>query len=196
MTWKWIAGVSLTMALVMGFALTTRMKRTEAAEPGAAKKHAAEKPAAAEKPHRATKAETASELTAIIRETKSPEVFVVSLTALIALDPKDRSVLPLAIRKADELGILKNAMGDGQKPPLQESFMDLVEVLLGDALNQISPKSQRSCTQQYAPVTPDALCPAPSYSLPTSMPAPVYPPPPAPAPRRTMPPAQVGAFSM
>src|SRR5262245_65713425 len=123
MTWKWIAGVSLTAAIILGFALTSRQKRTEAAEPAVAKKPAAEKPVA-EKPRRATKAETAAELTALIRETQSPEVFVVSLTAVIALDPKDRSVLPLAIRRADELGLLKNAMGDGQKPPLQEAFMD------------------------------------------------------------------------
>src|SRR5262245_47900940 len=115
MTWKWIAGVSLTAAIILGFALTARQKRTEAAEPAPAKKSAAVKPAVTEKPHRATKAETAAELTALVREAKSPETFMVALTALIALDPKDRSVLPLAIRKADELGLLKNAMGDGQK---------------------------------------------------------------------------------
>src|SRR5258708_5761373 len=102
MTWKWIAGISLTVAVAMGTALTLKGSRTEAKE-----RPAAVKPPAAPPAHRQTKEETAAELTALIRETKSPEAFTMALTALVALSPKDRSIMPLAIRKADELGLLK-----------------------------------------------------------------------------------------
>ncbi|MFL5339036.1 MAG: hypothetical protein ACJ8F7_02620 [Gemmataceae bacterium] len=161
MAWKWIAGITLTVAVAASTVFMLRGSRTEAKERPAAK------PVAAAPAHKVTKEETAVELAALIRETKSPEAFMMALTALVSLNPKDRSVMPLAIRKADELGMLKGMFASEGQTRSQEEFCELFEIMLGDSLEKVG--KRRSCREGQAVYgIPPAVCPAPNGPVPAA----------------------------
>lgn len=133
-----LIGSLAVAAIIVGWlaGVISRVGRMEAQETRPA---VYAQPTAAAKPtpvkwSKLTKEQTTAELVAIIQETESQETFLLSLMSLVALDPHDPSILPLAIRKAEKLDLLKGMLNDQQLRPGQESLMQMFMVMLGDKL--------------------------------------------------------------
>ena len=159
MRWQYLAGTCGLCAFALAVAFVFRGDQTEAQE--TRKTIPAQQPAAkpASEPWiKASKQQTAAELVTIIQETESPETFLVSLMALVALDPKDASVLPIAIRKAEKLDLLKGMLSNEQMRPGQEMLMQLFEVMIGEKLEKVINSGNGANRQGAA-----AACYAPGF---------------------------------
>jgi hypothetical protein len=100
-----------------------------------------------------------AELVHIITETESPDTFMVAVVALMRLEDNRPRALPLVVRKAEQLGILKGISNAEKLTPAQCAVMDYL-------------------TSSPTP-EPNTAAPTP---YPVSMCPPMVPPPPAPMP--------------
>jgi hypothetical protein len=176
MRWQYLAGTCGLCAFALAVAFVFRGDNTEAQE--TRKTISAHQPAAkpASEPRiKASKDQTAAELVAIIQETESPETFLVSLMALVTLDPKDTSILPIAIRKAEKLDLLKGMLGNEQMRPGQEMLMQLFEVMIGDKLEKVINSGNNANKQapNCLPGNPPVLY-GPPANFPPGAPSPAY----------------------
>ena len=174
MKWQYLVGACGLCALALSTAFVFRGEKTEAQEarqavyapPTSTTQSVVPvaKPISEPRP-KASKEQTAAELVAIIQETESPDTFLVSLMSLVALDPKDTSILPIAIRKAEKLDLLKGLLNGGPARPSQEVLMDLFEVMIGDKLEHLmhSNDGARFRAQPAPCCAVDYACPAPSF---------------------------------
>lgn len=180
MKWQYVVGTCALCALALAVAFVFRGNETEAQEArqavysqqAAAPQYAAPVVKPASEPKlKASKEQTAAELVAIIQETESPDTFLVSLMSLIALDPKDISILPIAIRKAEKLDLLKGIFNGGQLRPGQEMLMEILEIMIGDKLEHLmNPKEGTRFRAEPAPCCAvGALCPSPTFATPETV---------------------------
>jgi hypothetical protein len=73
-------------------------------------------------------ADDTKELLAILKETESPDTFLITLKLVVARTPDARGLLPTAIRNAERLGITKG-MASGKLTHEQEMFAEAIEDL-------------------------------------------------------------------
>lgn len=128
------------------------------------------------------------ELVTILKETRSPDTLLVTVTVLGRMGPAAKPAIPVIIRSADRLELLKdisNPEATGRKEELAEILMDSIDRILQKP-GSGRPKTARVPRPDqliYPPAAP-ACAPCP----PTYAPPPAYisrepqPPQPAPAP--------------
>jgi hypothetical protein len=101
------------------------------------------------------------ELSAILKETKSPETFVVTVMALSRLGTEAKPAIPGIIRNAERLALLKDigASGDDSGPSklTQEIVADIQMILDGTT----NPKTPTPTTYGYPTVNAYPTYPAP-----------------------------------
>ena len=193
MRWKWISVAALLVIVGAGASVSLRHERKD----GKAATTAGDK-----KQNKSSKDVAADDLVAIIHDTESAETLVTALYALVALHPDDKTIVPLAIRNADRLGLLKGLYGDDQSPT-QQAFSDALDVLLGEDIQRIERRrtgpagggvaGRGPACMAPAAVSPLPICP-PEFSsgpIPAQFipPAPLAEPAPKPVPRQPMNPA-------
>src|SRR5262249_48290307 len=127
MRWKWIGIAALLVVVGAGASVTLRAEKKGG-------KNAAE--ADQTKANKSSREAASSELIAIIQETESEEAFTTALYALVALRPNDKTIVPLAIRHAERIGLMKGMYGEEQSAT-QQAFGDALDLLLGDDIQKI-----------------------------------------------------------
>jgi hypothetical protein len=188
MKWKWIGTIAVIAIIAAGATMSLRAEKKE--------KHVltvatvapapAPAPAANDAPHpKNSRDVAAAELVALIKETESPETFTMSLFALASLKPKDKTLVSLAIRQADRLGMMEGMLSD-KLTPAQEALADVMEMIIGDDFDGAKirgNRGQQSCSSGPTVLNrrnPRIPCPAPpSYTVPSisTSPLPGIPPP-------------------
>jgi hypothetical protein len=136
MKWKWLGLAAVCGLVLAGASMSLRAERKEKPVRTVVPEPIAVVPSAnvpsAEPPHAKTsKDQAAADLVAIIKETESHETFMLALTALAALKPNDKTILPLAIRNADRLGMTEGMFKEKPSEE-QEALENVFELLLGD----------------------------------------------------------------
>jgi hypothetical protein len=63
-----------------------------------------------------------AELVAIIKETNSPDMFMVAVTGLTATDDHGRKAIPVVIRNAERIGVLKGIAKEHEPTPVQAAL--------------------------------------------------------------------------
>src|SRR6266568_1656646 len=119
MKWKWIGIVAVIAIIGTGATMSLRAERKEKTGPTVELVVPAVPvaPVANEPPRPRTSRDiAAAELVALIKETESPETFTMALYALASLKPKDKTLVSLAIRQADRLGMMEGMLSDKLTP--------------------------------------------------------------------------------
>jgi hypothetical protein len=120
------------------------------------------------------------ELTTILKETKSPETFVLTATVLGRMGPQAKRALPAIIRNAERLELLEDAMNDNaaaNQSNLTQKLLEAIEMIVDKhaASRKKHPACCVPCTPAptwNAPVAPPTCCPVvpatPAPALPPS----------------------------
>lgn len=167
---KQMIGAAVIAAVAFAAGLVMRGERmARAAGPDRA---ATIEPPLATKPP-ASRNDAIAELTAIVKETESIDTFLLTLQTLARQNPLDKSLVPLAIRKAEKLGLIDGAMFNPK--PQQQVFMQLLDHLQGTGAGVAG-----GCPPGCAPVGPYGVPACPPGCAPTV--TPLYGPPPVPDP--------------
>jgi len=87
-------------------------------------------PALAGKSGKQPKSDDTTELLRILKETKSRDAFLFTLRLLVEMDPQCDGLLPIVVRRADELGLLKG-IASGKNSDEQEWLGESVKKILG-----------------------------------------------------------------
>src|SRR5262245_42671755 len=102
---------------------------------------------------KSTKEAVIADLMAIIQETESTDTFLITLQTLLTQNPKDMSVLPIAIRKAEKLGLLDGAATNPK--PEQEAFLDVLDqITSGGRPRGATGTCTPGCSPAALPVAP------------------------------------------
>jgi hypothetical protein len=117
------------------------------------------------------------ELTAILKETKSPETFLLTTMVLGRMGPDAKSALPAIIRNAERLELLEDLFdtsapeANRDKNGTRAKFVDAIEMILTvkDSANRPSYPAPAAVyyapVTSYAPVSPPSYSPAPTSSM-------------------------------
>jgi hypothetical protein len=134
---------------------------------------------------KATKEKLVQELIAILNETKSPDTFIVTASALGMMGHDARPAVPSIIRNADRLGLLKGISelageeSEEAKPTRQQRIAEGIM----DCLDQILSKQPSNGGKTANPPAVPLVCPPSGIILPECLPFPVCPPPAPKAPK-------------
>jgi hypothetical protein len=110
--------------------------KTECCEaPCCAAKSAAGGSRAAECCAKCEDAKLYAELVAIIKETESPDTFMVAVAGLMATEGHGKRAIPLVIRHAERLGVLKGIAKEAEPSPVQGLLQDYIETCMGTQAN-------------------------------------------------------------
>jgi hypothetical protein len=102
------------------------------------------------------------DLVGILKKTKSPDAFLVTVKALGDIGPRAKPAVPAIILNAERLGLIKDIL---QQADDEEQLGS--GVLIMDAIEEIvAPRRDRQ-NPAYA-VPPPPCCPAPSFLMPPS----------------------------
>lgn len=119
------------------------------------------------------------ELTAILKETKSPETFVVTTCVLGRMGPKAKRALPAIIRNAERLELLEDALKDqaaANPSTLTQKLLEAIEMIVDKhaaSRNKLPAGYGAPPSTWNAPVVAPTPCaPASTAPIPAAPPAP------------------------
>jgi hypothetical protein len=127
---------------------------------------------------KATKEKLVQELVAILNETKSPDTFIVTTSALGMMGHDARPAVPSIIRNADRLGLLKGisefAGEEAQeaKPSKQQRIAEGIMDCLDQILTKQPGNGGKATYQAPLPPAMPLVCPTTSLVLPETLPMP------------------------
>jgi hypothetical protein len=136
-----------------------------------------------------------AELVAIIKETNSPDMFMVAVTGLAATEDHGRKAIPLVIRNAERIGVLKGIAREHEPTPVQAALQGY---LAGCASREDTPPAPPDVLTAVPPAVrvqvmpPGAIVPPPA---PERAPVLMYAPAPPP-PAHVVPPPPVGTGAL
>jgi hypothetical protein len=108
--------------------------------------------------HARRKLSARAELLRIVDDTESQDTFMAAVVALGRLEDAHNRTLPIIIRKAEELGVLKGIAQAEQLTPVQMAVMDY---LMGNAPGDAPAPPSPAPSAVAWPVAPPAVAPAP-----------------------------------
>jgi hypothetical protein len=137
-----------------------------------------------------------AELVAIIKETNSPDMFMVAVTGLAATEDHGRKAIPVVIRNAERIGVLKGIAKEHEPTPVQAALQGY---LAGCASREDAPPTPADVVTTAVPpavrvqvMPPGAIVPPPA---PERAPVLMYAPAPPP-PAHVVPPPAVGTGAL
>jgi hypothetical protein len=170
------AALVFTLALGIGPAL-------RGADPVSQCPACCEKEASKTQTVKATKEKVVQELIVLLNETKSPDTFIVTASALGMMGHDARPAVPSIIRNADRLGLLKGISemigseeAEEAKPSRQQRLAEGVMDCLDQILSK-QPNNGKTANPGPQPPAMPLMCPPSGLVLPECLPFPMCPPP-------------------
>jgi hypothetical protein len=136
-----------------------------------------------------------AELVAIIKETNSPDMFMVAVTGLMAAEDHGRKAIPVVIRNAERIGVLKGIAKEHEPTPVQAA---LQEYLAGCASREDTPPAPADVLTTVPPAVRVQVMPSGAFvppPVPERAPVLMYAPVP-PSPGHIVPPPAVGTGAL
>jgi hypothetical protein len=119
-----------------------------------------------------------AELVGIIKETNSPDMFMVAVTGLMATEDHGRKAIPVVIRNAERIGVLKGIAKEHEPTPVQAALQGYLAACAGREDAPPTPADVVTTAVRLQVMPPGApVAPPVPERAPVLMYAPVPPPP-------------------